>query len=182
MSVIALGANVDGNWGAPDQTLKVCLKRLACQGFNDIKVSPLYRTRAVGSVRQPDYLNCVIQANCAATPRQVIDMFKKNEYCAGRRARGRNAARPLDIDLLDFGGRVVNWPVGHPRPKLVLPHPLIAARAFVLAPLADLMPGWIHPVYQLTAHQLLIQRGGLREVMLRREISRIDLNVNSCHG
>lgn len=145
-----------------------------------MRVSPFYRTKAVGSVRQPDYLNCIVTADCAIPARQAIEIFKQNERRAGRRLLGRNAPRPLDIDLLDLGGRIVNWPVRHPRPKVVLPHPMIAERAFVLAPLNDLLPGWRHPVYQLTAHQLLSRQGGLLPVVLRREILRIDLNANSC--
>ncbi len=180
MSIIALGANIDGDWGPPHKTLQTCLNRLGSNGFKDIEVSPFYRTKAVGSVRQPDYLNCILQATCTYSPLQTIEIFKKNERLAGRRLLGRNAPRPLDIDLLDFGGRIINWSAGHPRPKVVLPHPLIADRAFVLAPLSDLMPAWRHPVYQLTAHQLLSRQGGLLRVMLRREILRIDLNANSC--
>ena len=181
MSIIALGANIDGAWGRPDQTLRKCVKRLADQGFSELRVSPVYRTKAYGSVRQPDYLNCVMQARCAISPRQAIETFKQNERCSGRRLLGRNAPRPLDIDLLDFGGRVVNWQVGHPRPKLVLPHPLLVDRAFVLAPLAALIPRWRHPVNGLTAHQLLNQQGGLRQILLRREIYPIDLNSISCN-
>ncbi len=180
MSIIALGANIDGAWGTPDQTLRKCVKCLAGQGFSEIQVSQVYRTKAYGSVRQPDYLNCVVHARCAVSPRQAIEVFKRNERCSGRRLLGRNAPRPLDIDLLDFGGRVVNWRVGYPRPKLVLPHPLLANRAFVLVPLAALLPRWRHPVYELTAHQLLNRQGGLRQIMLRREIFPIDLDAVSC--
>ena len=180
MVILALGANVDGAWGAPEETLKRCLNVLKVQGFSAIRTSPLYLTRAHGAVRQPPYLNAVLQAICANTPRQTIELFKQNERCSGRRLVGRNGPRPLDIDLLDYAGRVVNWGAGHPRPKLVLPHPLLAERAFVLVPLVDLAPDWRHPVSGLTAHQLLIRQGGRRKFMLRREIFQVDHSLGSC--
>lgn len=179
-STIALGGNVEGRWGAPADTIRKCVQCLSKQGFSEIRVSPIYRTKPFGSVRQPDYLNCVIQARCAISPRKALDMFKHIERRAGRRLMGRNAPRPLDIDLLDLGGRIVNWPVSRHRPKLVLPHPLLTDRAFVLVPLAALAPNWLHPVYGLSASQLLIRLGGLRSTMLRREIFPIEQISISC--
>ena len=178
--LIALGANVDGAWGPPEQTLHQCLSHLGEQGFSDIQMSPLYLTKAHGAVRQPPYLNAVLQAMCTITPSQAIDVFKKTEKKSGRRLVGRNGPRPLDMDLLDFAGRIVNWGAGHPRPKLVLPHPLLAERAFVLVPLADLVPEWRHPVLGMTARQLLIRQGGRQRFMLRREIYRVDHTLVPC--
>lgn len=178
--LIALGANVDGAWGTPEETLKQCLNVLRLQGFSAIRMSPLYLTKAHGAVRQPPYLNTVLEAMCVTTPRQVLELFKQNERRSGRRLVGRNGPRPLDIDLLDFAGRVVNWGAGHPRPKLVLPHPLLTERAFVLVPLVDLAPDWRHPVSGLTAHQLLIRQGGRRRFILRREIFQVDHSMLPC--
>jgi 2-amino-4-hydroxy-6-hydroxymethyldihydropteridine diphosphokinase len=178
--LIALGANVDGAWGTPEETLKQCLNVLRLQGFSAIRMSPLYLTKAHGAVRQPPYFNTVLEAACVTTPRQALELFKQNERRSGRRLVGRNGPRPLDIDLLDFAGRIVNWRAGHPRPKLVLPHPLLAERAFVLVPLVDLAPDWRHPVSGLTAHQLLIRQGGRRRFILRREIFQVDHSLLPC--
>jgi 2-amino-4-hydroxy-6-hydroxymethyldihydropteridine diphosphokinase len=177
---IALGANVDGAWGTPAQTIDECARRLAEIGLQNLRLSPAYRTRAQGLVRQPDYLNVVAQATCALSPLAVLTTCKRLERCAGRRLLGRNAPRPLDIDLLDWAGRIVNWPVRGRRPKLVLPHPHIAERAFVLAPLADLAPRWRHPVLGLTAAQLLERQGGKSQVLLRRDIFGVDRNGVPC--
>lgn len=174
MSLIALGANVQGAWGLPERTLGLCLERLAKEGFGKFLISPTYRTKALGAVRQPDYLNVVVQAANTNSPRETIALFKRLERLAGRQLRARNAARPLDIDLLDCAGKVVNWPAKHPRPQVVLPHPLLADRAFVLAPLADIAPYWRHPVCGLTARQLFHRLGGIRQSLHRREIFRVD--------
>lgn len=174
MSLIALGANIDGAWGTPEQTLRECLIHLSGQGFSEFSASPAYRTKAHGASRQPDYLNLVVRAASTVSAFEAIVLFKRLERRAGRRLLGRNAPRPLDIDLLDWSGRVVNWPPRLPRPQVVLPHPLLADRAFVLAPLADLAPNWRHPVNGLTAGQLLNRLGGLRKALRRREIFRVD--------
>ena len=178
--IIGLGANTDGIWGPPLETLKKCLKELKNNEIGRICLSPVYRTKAHGSIRQTDYMNLVVQADCAATPRQMVDLFKSIERRSGRRLLGRNAQRPLDIDLLDYAGRIVNWNIGYPRPKLVLPHPMMALRPFVLAPLSDLTPGWRHPVNGLTAGQMLQALGGRRRFLLRREICRVDSATVPC--
>ena len=181
MSVLlALGANVPGVWGGPYATLQNALLLLASEGFHNLKASPMYRTKAFGQVRQPPYFNLVVAAECALSPRQVLDIAKKIERRSGRRLVGRNGPRPLDIDLIDYAGRIVNWPGGHKRPKLMLPHPLIADRPFVLVPLCDLAPRWRHPVTGLSARQLLGRHGGLRQILLRREISRVDSVPDPC--
>jgi 2-amino-4-hydroxy-6-hydroxymethyldihydropteridine diphosphokinase len=178
--LIGLGANTDGAWGTPEETLERCIKELKRNGIDGIFLSPAYQTKAHGSVRQPDYVNLVARAACAATPRQLINLFKHIERRSGRRLLGRNGPRPLDIDLLDFAGRTINWTTGFPRPKLVLPHPMIALRPFVLAPLADLAPTWRHPVYGMTASQMLQALGGRRRFLLRREICRVDSATIPC--
>ena len=179
---MALGANVPGLWGDPYTTLQKAQQVLVFCGFRDIRVSPLYRTKGHGQIRQPPYLNLVLAAQCALSPRQIIDIAKQIERRSGRRLVGRNGPRPLDIDLIDYAGRIVNWPPARARAKLVLPHPLMAERPFVLAPLEDIAPLWRHPVFGLTARQLLRRQGGRHEIMLRREICRVDLNALTCNS
>lgn len=174
--VLALGANVPGHWGNPQETLTKAIQLLACHGLKHTSVSPWYATKVYGQIRQPPFLNLVLVARqddgCALSPRQCIDIAKKLERMAGRRLLSRNGPRPLDIDLIDYAGRIINWHHGMKRPKLVLPHPLAAWRPFVLVPLADAAPKWRHPVLQLTARELLHRQGGRHRVMLRREMSR----------
>lgn len=180
--LIAFGANTNGNWGCPRESLSRAIKILKQEGFSQIKLSPLYCSKPIGSVRQPHYLNLVGTARCAEVPRQVIDLFKRIERCSGRRPLGRNASRPLDIDLLDYRGWRINARNAPPamRPKLVLPHPRIAERPFVVVPLVDVAPGWRHPVTGLTPVEMLHRLGGRRRLELRREIWRVDSPLLTC--
>lgn len=178
--LLAFGANISGAWGSPRETLFEALGRLCERHFKITALSSTYTTKGYGQIRQPNYVNLVAAAQCALSPRQIISIAKELERCAGRRQLGLNAPRPLDIDLLDYKGRTINWRPARHRPKLVLPHPLMVDRAFVLVPLAEVMPNWRHPVLQLTARQMLNRLGGGGPVLLRREIYRVDSPLLPC--
>jgi 2-amino-4-hydroxy-6-hydroxymethyldihydropteridine diphosphokinase len=90
----------------------------------------------------------------------LLRLLKRLERRAGRRTTPPLQPRPLDIDILDLGGRRLNWPArGRKRRGLVLPHPLLDRRAFVLIPLLELAPHWSHPVLGVPAKTLLARLG-----------------------
>lgn len=103
-------------------------------GVRLLAVSPVYETEPVGGPAQPDYLNAVVAVDTDLDARALLDLAKTLEAEAGRTEGERWAPRTLDIDVLMVGEeRVAD-------PDLVVPHPRIHQRAFVLAPLADLAP------------------------------------------
>jgi 2-amino-4-hydroxy-6-hydroxymethyldihydropteridine diphosphokinase len=165
---ISIGANIPGNWGHPNQTLQLTLKELECNGIKVFARSRSYFTPPLGSTWQPEYLNAVIGVHTSMAPGQLLRLLKRLERLAGRRRRGRWQARPLDLDILDFGGRIM----GRPEKKrvdgrLILPHPELHRRAFVLLPLAEVAPGWRHPRLGLRARTLLARLpGGARGIRL----------------
>lgn len=156
--LIGMGANVAGAWGAPLETLVRAYAELTAQCGDECKISHFYRTKPVGPANQPDYVNAVCRISTTRDPTALLTVFKQLERAAGR-GKGRQwGPRPLDLDLLDFKGRVHQWPGTHvtgPRRRLVLPHPELHNRAFVLRPLLDVAPDWRHPVLGLTAKKML---------------------------
>jgi 2-amino-4-hydroxy-6-hydroxymethyldihydropteridine diphosphokinase len=133
----------------------------------------LYDSRPAGCPgRQPRYLNAVIAIETSLSLIKLLKILKIIERSAGRRARGLNSARPLDLDIIDIAGRRIGLPHGrgrksasyapgasHPgrsgRRWLTLPHPHAHRRRFVLEPLAEICPHWHHPVLRVPVRRLL---------------------------
>lgn len=109
---------------------------------NCLEVSPVYETAPLGGPEgQARYLNCVVRLNTDLEVRELLAFANELEDLAGRVRTVRNGPRPLDVDILLFGRLVID------EPDLVVPHPRMAERGFVLAPLEDLEPaavaaGW----------------------------------------
>ncbi|MDA8292082.1 MAG: 2-amino-4-hydroxy-6-hydroxymethyldihydropteridine diphosphokinase [Actinomycetota bacterium] len=103
-----------------------------------LAVSPLYETAPVGGPEgQGPYLNCVVRMDVVLDPREVLELARSLENAAGRTREARFGPRTLDVDVLLVEG------VEQDDPELVLPHPRMLGRAFVLAPLEDLDPGLV---------------------------------------
>lgn len=138
---LALGGNVPGNFpgkanGEPspvERTLAWALRRLEAS-LGPLRVASLYRTAPVSPVSQPDFLNTAALAHTALPPEEVLALGKALEREAGRRPGERFGPRPLDVDLLVYGDVVLD------RPELILPHPRMRERRFVLVPLAEIAP------------------------------------------
>jgi 2-amino-4-hydroxy-6-hydroxymethyldihydropteridine diphosphokinase len=140
VAYLALGANL----GDRARTIQRALEELAGLGISIAEVSPLYETDAVAPDPQPPYLNAAARVETTLTARALLLMCLDVERALGRtRPPGRvAAARFIDIDLLLYGDAVIAEP-----PALVVPHPRLLQRPFVLIPLADVArPGLVHPV------------------------------------
>jgi 2-amino-4-hydroxy-6-hydroxymethyldihydropteridine diphosphokinase len=158
--LLGLGANIAGPWGSPEATLARAIAALAQAGLPELARSHVYRTRPVGGGRQPDFLNAVLATRARVAPFQLLRLLKALERQAGRRPGRRWGPRPLDIDILDYGGRRLGWPgARRGRARLILPHPELHRRAFVLVPLAEIAPAWRHPVLGASASALLPRLG-----------------------
>ncbi len=107
-------------------------------------VSSLYRTPAWPDPSDPPFVNAVAEIETAMGPEALLAALHAVEAGFGRRRSERNAPRTLDLDLLAYGDE--RREAGPDGEGLILPHPRLAGRAFVLVPLAEIAPGWRHPV------------------------------------
>jgi 2-amino-4-hydroxy-6-hydroxymethyldihydropteridine diphosphokinase len=113
------------------------------------KRSAIYETPPWGFEDQPAFLNMVLRAETEFSPWKLLKTIKKLEGSMGRQQTFRNGPRLIDIDIL-FYDKLETEQSG-----LTIPHPRIAERAFVLVPLAEIAPDFIHPVLQVTIQDLL---------------------------
>lgn len=162
MIIISLGSNVTSRWGNSDTTILTTLREeLQRFGIKVLYQSNLYRTKPFGPVHQPDFINAAALIGTSLPPPALLSRLKKIEARAGRQISERWGPRPLDIDIIDYKSQIINWSkdgkplIRHNDSNLILPHPGAASRPFVLKPVSDIVPIWHHPIYHLTANQLL---------------------------
>src|SRR5690242_17492535 len=138
IAYIALGSNL----GDRDDYLRRALTGLRqTEGVEVTRVSPLYETRPVGGPPgQGPYLNAVAEVRCQRGPHDLLAVLLHIEQQLGRERREKDGPRTIDLDLLLYGDLV------HEDAQLIVPHPRLHERLFVLKPLAQLAPGLLHPV------------------------------------
>ena len=141
---LGLGSNMGDRW----QNLRRALYLLS-QKMRLILVSPVYDTALVGNTKQPRFLNLVCEAATSLTPTELLTLVKGIETTIGREPGPPNSPRPIDIDILFYGDQTINTA------DLTIPHPRLTERAFVLVPLADIAPNFVHPVTDMRVRQML---------------------------
>lgn len=148
MILIALGANLPSPVGEPAETLRAALEALGTHGVNVRAVSKFYATPAWPDPNDPPFVNAVAHIETALSPMALLAALHNVETAFGRRRSERNAPRTLDLDLLDYNGRIEPGP-----PEL--PHSRMTERGFVLVPLSDIAPDWRHPITGLSLQSLI---------------------------
>jgi 2-amino-4-hydroxy-6-hydroxymethyldihydropteridine diphosphokinase len=164
MILVAIGGNLPGPGGTtPLDTCRAAARALAeVAGARLEALSRWYETAPVPASDQPNYSNGVARLARAPgaelSPESLLATLQTIEARFGRRRGEANAARTLDLDLIDMDGLV------RARPDPILPHPRAHLRAFVLLPLLDVAPDWVHPAIGETGRALLraIDQSGVR--------------------
>jgi 2-amino-4-hydroxy-6-hydroxymethyldihydropteridine diphosphokinase len=150
MILVALGANLPGPAGPPLAQCEAAVQSLAAARIAVVARSPWYESTPVPVSDQPRYVNGVIAVGTELGPVGLLEALHRIEDALGRVRSIANAARMIDLDLVDYDGLVRDGP----EPP-ILPHPRMAERSFVLRPLADIMPAWRHPVSGRSVGELL---------------------------
>lgn len=147
MILIALGANLESRYGAPEATFEVAVARMADAGIETLQRSSVWLTAPVPVSDQPWYRNAVVAVATDLQPRDLLRVLKGIEVDMGREAAVRNAPRVIDLDIIAYNDVV--WE----EDGLQIPHIRAHERAFVLYPLKEIVgevaPDWVHPVLKL---------------------------------
>lgn len=140
---------IGGNLGNRSQNLRQAITLLGSTAGTVVQASSLYETAPWGGVKQPNYLNQALVVQTRLTAPALLDVMMEIEKQIGRVRKEKWGSRVIDIDMIFFNAEIINLP------QLKVPHPQMANRLFVLVPLCEIMPDFIHPVLQQPLSYLL---------------------------
>ena len=178
--MIALGSNQASDAGGPENTVRMAFDLLREEGINVRKISGLYQTPCFPKGAGPNFVNAAATIMCDLSPNRLLTLLHLIETRLGRVRDMRWGARTLDIDLIGIGDRILpdlatyrHWadlPADQQSSaapeQLILPHPRMQDRAFVLIPLAEVAPDWVHPVLRLSVAEMVrnLSKSAVEEV------------------
>lgn len=171
MILIGLGSNLsDGNSASPRSMLAAALAEMPSWGIDIVALSHFYESEPVPKSDQPWFVNAVAVVETGLSPEDLLKNLHDIETKLGRTRRIRWEARVIDLDIIAYDDRIYPSPdngpdngpgdwhnvagdshITHQVQDMVIPHPRMHERLFVLTPLMDICPEWIHPVYGKTA-------------------------------
>jgi 2-amino-4-hydroxy-6-hydroxymethyldihydropteridine diphosphokinase len=163
MIFLNIGSNLDSIKGDRFFNLKKTLEHIRLEKITIMKLSSIYETPSYPNKKNPKFLNIGLEIKSNHSPENLIKSFNKIEKKLQRTRGVRNQPRTCDIDLIDYQGKILN------SKALTIPHPKAHLRNFVLFPIKEISPTWIHPVLKKRVDFLIKSLS----FNLRNEITRI---------
>ena len=146
--IVALGCNDKGVWTSAREVLEAALARFRAEGIDVIARSSWWASQAWPDPDDPPFLNAVVIVRTELDPHALMAALGRIEEAFGRVRTVQNAPRTLDLDLIAYGREQGDCA------GLILPHPRAAERKFVMGPLAEIAPAWLHPLTGLSSKAL----------------------------
>ena len=148
--IIGVGGNINSDDGShPIETCNKAISLFQNYSIKVLKQSKWYNSEPIPKSNQPIFFNCVVIATTILSEYYVLKVLHKIESEFGRRRNEINEPRSIDLDLIDYSNKVLN------NKNLTLPHPRAHLRKFVMGPLAEIKPDWIHPILKVNVLDIL---------------------------
>ena len=141
---LGLGSNL----GDRKKFLSMACNHLRSETIREFRTSSIYESEPLLKMSQPKYLNMVVCGFTVLSPNELLKKCQQIELILGRIRREHWGSREIDIDILSYGSRIIE------KDDLVIPHPEIENRSFVLMPILELSPEWMHPEKGITIREL----------------------------
>ena len=141
---LGLGSNL----GDRKEYLSMAYNQLRSEALREFRASSIYESEPLLKMPQPKYLNMVVCGLTIFSPQELLKKCQQIEISLGRVHRERWGCREIDIDILSYGNRIID------NDDLVIPHPEIENRSFILMPMLELSPEWPHPETGITIREL----------------------------
>ena len=168
---IGIGANLPSlNFATPRSTCEAAIQELLTFGIGIESQSRWYRSAPIPTSTQPWFINGIISVKTTLKASELMGVLQDVEKSFGRVRTAKNAARTLDLDLIDYANTILCWEETNDD-NLVLPHPRMHERSFVLFPLFEIAPDWCHPVFRTPIEELIAKLDSNQQILLDNEIS-----------
>ena len=140
MIILSIGSNLLSDYGDRFDNIKECISLLSLNDITPVKSSHFYETPSYPNKKFPKFINIILIVKFNGTPNTLLKLIKLIEKDMGRVKTKKNAPRIIDIDIVDFNKLIIKSNL------LMLPHPKLVKRNFVLFPLKEISPNWQHPI------------------------------------